>query len=74
MIKYEVRFESESHQHMVVAFRAYAEGKSACGDIVYRSYDEQAAQNVQDSLQLDQDPAYLKWLAKLEAYAFEECV
>lgn len=72
MIKYEVRFESESRQHIVVAFREYAEGKSACGDIVYKSYDEQAAQDVQDSLQLDQDPAFQKYAMEQDAYAFED--
>ena len=73
MSKYEVRFESESGKHCVVEFRVN-NSQFACGDIVYSSYDEDACRDVRDSLELDQDPAYQKYLQKQEAYAFEDCV
>ena len=72
MSKYEVRFESESGKHCVVEFRVN-NSQFACGDIVYSSYDVDACQDVRNSLELDQDPAYQKYLQKQEAYAFEDC-
>lgn len=73
MIKYEVRFEVESRQHMVVAFSPCRGGHLSCGEIVYSSSDVYEACQARDRLILDQDPAFQNYMAKQEAYAFEEC-
>ena len=74
MIKYVVRFEPESRQHMVVAFQPCLGGHLSCGEIVYSSSDLSEAEQVRDRLVLDQDPMYQNYMATLEAYAFEDCV
>lgn len=74
MIKYVVRFEPESRQHMVVAFQPCLGGHLLCGEVVYSSSDEYEAEQARDRLVLDQDPAFQNYMAELEAYAFEDCV
>lgn len=74
MIKYVVRFEAESRQHMVVAFQPCLGGHLSCGEIVYSSSDLSEAELARDRLVLDQDPMFQKYMAEQEAYAFEDCV
>ena len=73
MIKYEVRFEAQSRQHCVVAFQPCLGGHSSCGEVVYSSSNVYEAEQARDRLILDQDPAFQNYMAKMEAYAFEEC-
>ena len=74
MIKYVVRYEAESRQHMVVAFQPCLGGHLSCGEVVYSSSDAYEAQQACDRFELDQDPMYQNYLAEQEAYAFEDCV
>ena len=73
MINYEVRFEAESRQHMVVAFQPCLGGHSSCGEVVYSSSDVYEACQARDRLILDQDPMFQKYMLEQEAYAFEDC-
>lgn len=74
MIKYDIEFDDKRlMKWVVVAYVACSGSTASSGEVVYSSRYIMQAQQVRDSLELDQDPMYQKYLTEQEAYAFEEC-